>query len=329
MGIVDDVCKTSLVVDEMFDVPTKSYTAMFYGLGSDGTVGANKNSIKIIGEETDNYAQGYFVYDSKKAGAMTVSHLRFGPEAIRSPYLVKKADFLACHNPSFLEKYDMLSHVKPGGTFLLTSLHTADEVWNTLPVEVQQQIIKKKLKFYVIDAINIAEELGWLAINVIMQTAFFKISGVVTPRPPSRRSGFNQEKLRSKGDKVVNMNNAAGRGHEQDLRVNVPSGDQCDAWRMVPTRPSLSRTSRRKAGRGDLLPVSKMPCGGKFRQPTNTKSATLRAYSRLGAGYLHQVRSVSLVCPTRPSASRRIGRSLRMPPRRSRASRPRARTLPE
>jgi pyruvate-ferredoxin/flavodoxin oxidoreductase len=140
VGIVDDVCNTSLEVDESFDVSGGAYTAMFYGLGSDGTVGANKNSIKIIGERTDNYAQGYFVYDSKKAGAVTVSHLRFGQELIRSPYLVSRPDFVACHNPSFLEKYDMLSSIKEGGTFLLTSSHGADEVWEILPVEVQQQI---------------------------------------------------------------------------------------------------------------------------------------------------------------------------------------------
>jgi pyruvate-ferredoxin/flavodoxin oxidoreductase len=211
VGIVDDVCQTSLDVDESFDIPTKSFTAMFYGLGSDGTVGANKNSIKIIGEETDNYAQGYFVYDSKKAGAMTVSHLRFGPEAIRSPYLVSKADFLACHNPSFLEKYDLLSNVKPGGTFLLTSMHSADQVWDTLPAEMQEQIIKKKLKFYVIDAISIAEELGLGSrINVIMQTAFFKISGVINiDTAVNSIKDAIKKSYGKKGEKIIAMNNAA------------------------------------------------------------------------------------------------------------------------
>ena len=129
---------------------------MFYGLGSDGTVGANHNSIRIIGEMTENYAQGYFVYDSKKAGAMTVSHLRFGKEVIRSPYLITKADFVACHNPSFLEKYDMLLNAKEGGTFLLTTIHSKDEVWDTLPKMVQQQIIDKKLNFYAINAISLS-----------------------------------------------------------------------------------------------------------------------------------------------------------------------------
>ena len=140
VGIVDDVTNTSLEVDESFDIPSEGfYSAMFYGLGSDGTVGANRNSIKIIGELTDNYAQAYFVYDSKKAGAVTVSHLRFGDKLIRRPYLVNKADFIACHNPSFLEKYDMLSSAREGAPFLLTSSHGKDEVWDTLPQEVQKR----------------------------------------------------------------------------------------------------------------------------------------------------------------------------------------------
>jgi pyruvate-ferredoxin/flavodoxin oxidoreductase len=276
VGIVDDVCKTSLTVDETFDIPTKSYTAMFYGLGSDGTVGANKNSIKIIGEETGNYAQGYFVYDSKKAGAMTVSHLRFGPEQIRSPYLVKKADFLACHNPSFLEKYDMLSHIKQGGTFLLTSLHGPEDVWGTLPLEVQQQIIKKKLNFYVIDAIKIAEELGLGSrINVIMQTAFFKISGVIdTETAVAAIKTANKKTYGKKGDKIVNMNNdAVDAALSKICKVEVP--DQATSTmhmaKMVPDdAPDFVKdvTAEIMAGRGDDLPVSKMPCDGKF--PTAT-----------------------------------------------------------
>jgi len=276
VGIVDDVCKTSLTVDETFDTPTKSYTAMFYGLGSDGTVGANKNSIKIIGEETPNYAQGYFVYDSKKAGAMTVSHLRFGPEQIRSPYLVQKADFLACHNPSFLEKYDMLSHIKQGGTFLLTSLHGADDIWDTLPLEVQQQIIKKKLKFYVIDAISIAEELGLGSrINVIMQTAFFKISGVIdTETAVAAIKTAIKKTYGKKGDKVVNMNNAAvDESLSKIYEVTVPAQatSTMHMQKMVPDdAPAFVRevTAEIMAGRGDELPVSKMPCDGKF--PTAT-----------------------------------------------------------
>jgi pyruvate-ferredoxin/flavodoxin oxidoreductase len=276
VGINDDVCKTSLTVDETFDVPTKSFTAMFYGLGSDGTVGANKNSIKIIGSETDNFAQGYFVYDSKKAGAMTVSHLRFGPDQIRAPYLVKKADFLACHNPSFVEKYDMLSHVKQGGTFLLTSLHGPEDVWETLPLEVQQTIIKKKLKFYVIDAIKIAQELGLGSrINVIMQTAFFKISGVIDAETAVAAIKTAIKKTYgNKGDKIVNMNNdAVDAALSKINEVQVP--DQATSTmhmhKMVPDdAPDFVRevTGEIMAGRGDDLPVSKMPCDGKF--PTAT-----------------------------------------------------------
>jgi pyruvate-ferredoxin/flavodoxin oxidoreductase len=276
VGIVDDVCQTSLDVDEAFDIPTKSFTAMFYGLGSDGTVGANKNSIKIIGEETDNYAQGYFVYDSKKAGAMTVSHLRFGPEAIRSPYLVSKADFLACHNPSFLEKYDLLGNVKPGGTFLLTSMHSADQVWDTLPAEMQEQIIKKKLKFYVIDAISIAEELGLGSrINVIMQTAFFKISGVINiDTAVNSIKDAIKKSYGKKGEKIIAMNNAAvDAALSKVYEVKVPGQvtSKTHMLKLVPDdAPQFIKdvTGEIMAGRGDQLPVSKMPCDGKF--PTAT-----------------------------------------------------------
>jgi pyruvate-ferredoxin/flavodoxin oxidoreductase len=276
VGIVDDVCQTSLDVDESFDIPTKAFTAMFYGLGSDGTVGANKNSIKIIGEETDNYAQGYFVYDSKKAGAMTVSHLRFGPEAIRSPYLVSKANFLACHNPSFLEKYDLLSNVKPGGTFLLTSMHSADQVWDTLPAEMQEQIIKKKLKFYVIDAISIAEELGLGSrINVIMQTAFFKISGVISiDTAVNSIKDAIKKSYGKKGEKIIAMNNAAvDAALSKVYEVKVPGQvtSKTHMLKLVPDdAPQFVKevTGEIMAGRGDQLPVSKMPCDGKF--PTAT-----------------------------------------------------------
>ena len=307
VGINDDVCKTSLTVDETFDVPTKSFTAMFYGLGSDGTVGANKNSIKIIGSETDNYAQGYFVYDSKKAGAMTVSHLRFGPDQIRAPYLVKKADFLACHNPSFVEKYDMLGHVKPGGTFLLTSLHSPEDVWETLPLEVQQTIIKKKLNFYVIDAIKIAEDLGLGSrINVIMQTAFFKISGVIdSDTAVAAIKTAIKKSYGSKGDKIVNMNNdAVDAALNKIYQVQVP--DQATSTmhmhKMVPDdAPDFVKevTGEIMAGRGDDLPVSKMPCDGKF--PT----ATTRYEKRNIAVHIPawepdvciQCGQCSLVCP--------------------------------
>jgi len=277
VGIIDDVTNTSLEVDESFHVDSEGiYSAMFYGLGSDGTVGANKNSIKIIGEQTDNYAQGYFVYDSKKAGAVTISHLRFGKKLLRRPYLVAKADFVACHNPSFLEKYDMLSNVKEGGTFLLTTMHTKDEAWDTLPKEVQKQIIDKKLKFYVVDAISLAEELGLGArINVIMQTAFFKISNVI---PIDTAVAAIKDAIKKtygkKGEKVVEMNNAAvDKAFEgiNEVRVGDKVTSEIEMPPVVPeTAPDFVQevTAEMMARRGDQLAVSKMPVDGKF--PTGT-----------------------------------------------------------
>jgi pyruvate-ferredoxin/flavodoxin oxidoreductase len=277
VGIVDDVTDTSLEVDSSFEADGRGvFAAMFYGLGSDGTVGANKNSIKIIGAETDNFAQGYFVYDSKKAGAVTISHLRFGENIIRSPYLVTTSDFVACHNTSFLEKYDMLSTVREGGTFLLTTMHDADEAWDTLPQEVQKQIIDKKLKFYIIDAISLAQELGLGArINVIMQTAFFKISGVI---PIDTAVDAIKKAIKKsygkKGEKVVSMNNAAVDGAlERIHQVEVPD-KVTSKIKMPPVVPDDAPdfvkevTAEMMARRGDELPVSKMPADGKF--PTGT-----------------------------------------------------------
>ena len=276
VGITDDVAGTSLEVDKSFDIDTGGvFSAMFYGLGSDGTVGANHNSIRIIGELTDNYAQGYFVYDSKKAGAVTISHLRFGKELIRKPYLITKADFVACHNPSFLEKYDMLSDAKDGGIFLLTSSHSKDEVWDSLPQEVQKQIIDKKLKFYVIDAISLAQELGLGArINVIMQTAFFKISNVIPPEIAIKAiKDAIQKSYGKKGEKIVAMNNAAVDG-ALDRIYEVKVGKVTSRTKMPPPVPADAPdfvkeiTGEIIALRGDKMPVSKMPVDGKF--PTGT-----------------------------------------------------------
>ena len=159
---------------------------VFWGIGADGTVGANKNSIKIIGEETDNFAQGYFYYDSKKSGGVTISHLRFGPKPIRAPYLISQAQFVACHQFTFLERFDILKYSAPGGVFLLNSIYNTEEVWDQLPAETQKQMIDKKLKFYVIDAYEVAQQTGMgNRINTIMQTCFFAISGVF---PASKRS---------------------------------------------------------------------------------------------------------------------------------------------
>ena len=277
VGIVDDVTHTSLDTDESFEISDEGlFSAMFYGLGSDGTVGANRNSIKIIGELTDNYAQAYFVYDSKKAGAVTVSHLRFGKKPIRRPYLVSKADFIACHNTSFLEKYDLLSCAREGATFLLTTSADKDHVWDTLPQEVQKQIIEKKLKFYVIDAIALAQELGLGArINVIMQTAFFKISSIIDLDTAVKAiKDAIQKTYGKKGRKVVDMNNAAVDGALERLyEVPVPN-KVTSSIKMPPVVPDdvpdfvKGVTAEMMALRGDKLPVSKMPADGKF--PTGT-----------------------------------------------------------
>jgi len=275
VGIEDDVTNSSLKVDKTFKVDhgdDAPYCAMFYGLGSDGTVGANKNSIKIIGDLTDNYAQGYFVYDSKKAGSMTVSHLRFGKKPIRSTYLIDQADFLACHNFTFLEKYDMLAHVKPGGTFLLNSLYDAFTVWEKIPLEVQRQLIEKKLRFYVINAVNIAEDLGLGArINTIMQTAFFQISKVIDPALAiDAIKKAIKKTYGAKGERVVKMNlDAVDRALAGIQEVSVP-GKAESRLRIVPPVPGDAPEFVREvigpmiAGKGDELPVSKMPVDGTF-----------------------------------------------------------------
>ncbi|MBU1260536.1 MAG: pyruvate:ferredoxin (flavodoxin) oxidoreductase [Planctomycetes bacterium] len=277
VGINDDVTNSSLTVDDSFIIPQEGlYTAMFFGLGSDGTVGANKNSIKIIGNLTDNYAQGYFVYDSKKAGAKTVSHLRFGKNIIRRPYLIRQADFVACHNPSFVEKYDMLANIKQGGTFLMTSMHSKDEVWDTLPQELQKQIIDKKLKFYCIDAISIAQKLGLGArINTIMQVAFFKISNIIQIEESVEAIKKAIEKsYGKKGQKIVDMNNAAVDAALSEVyEVNVPASVTSKTV-MPPAVPSDAPQFVKEvigeiiADRGDAIPVSKMPADGKFPSAT-------------------------------------------------------------
>ena len=276
VGILDDVTNTSLEYNNSFKIESDCFEAMFYGLGSDGTVGANKNSIKIIGSLTDNYAQGYFVYDSKKAGSITTSHLRFGKSLLRKPYLIGQADFVACHNPSFLEKYDMLKNAKEGATFLLTTHHTSEDAWDSLPVEVQSQIIAKKLKFYVIDAISIAEGLGLGArINVIMQTAFFKISNVIPADDAIKAiKDAIKKSYGKKGDKIVQMNNDAvdaALSKIQEIKVPTEATSKTKMADVVPANaPEFVKevTSVIIAGKGDDLPVSKMPVDGKF--PTAT-----------------------------------------------------------
>ncbi len=276
VGIKDDVTMTSLEPDYSFDLEGDNFRGLFYGLGADGTVGANKNSIKIIGENTDNYAQGYFVYDSKKAGAVTVSHVRFGKKLIRKPYLIGSAQFVACHNFSFLEKYDMLSRLCEGGTFLLNAPFGPDRVWDELPNEVQKQLIEKRASFYVIDAIALARGLGLGArINMIMQTAFFMISEIL-PKDKAVKAIKDAilKTYGSKGEKVVNMNYAAVDGAMGALhKVDYPDKVTSKKY-MPPTVPDNAPdfvrnvTAEIIAGRGEQLPVSALPDDGTY--PTAT-----------------------------------------------------------
>jgi pyruvate-ferredoxin/flavodoxin oxidoreductase len=276
VGINDDVTHTSLAYDPAWHVDSDRIECMFFGLGSDGTVGANKNSIKIIGSDTENNAQGYFVYDSKKAGAVTVSHLRFGPKIIRSPYLCMKADFVACHNFSFLEKYDLLANAKPGAVFLLASPYSKDEVWNHMPDEVERQIIEKKIRFYVIDAIKLAKELGLGArINTIMQTCFFYISGVL---PPAKAVESLKKEIKKaygrKGEDVVQMNYRAVDGTIAGLHpVDVPAKPAGKHHMLAPVPADAPEfvqtvTATLLQQKGDALPVSAMPDDGTW--PTAT-----------------------------------------------------------
>ena len=277
IGIDDDVSHTSIDYDPEFSIePDSVVRGLFYGLGSDGTVGANKNSIKIIGEDTDHYAQGYFVYDSKKAGAVTVSHLRFGPEPIRSSYLITRANFIGCHQWVFLERYDMLAYIVPGGTFLLNSAYGPDDVWDHLPRPVQEQIIEKHLKLYVIDAYKVARESGMGGrINTVMQVCFFAISGVLPKDDAITAIKKSIEKTYgNKGAEIVQMNFAAVDNTLAHLfEVHVPAA--VTSTIEMPPAVSLQAptfvqdvTARMIAGLGDSLPVSALPADGTY--PTGT-----------------------------------------------------------
>ncbi|MCU7816265.1 MAG: pyruvate:ferredoxin (flavodoxin) oxidoreductase [Candidatus Thiodiazotropha sp. (ex Rostrolucina anterorostrata)] len=274
VGIIDDLCKTSLPWDSRFrPAASRGVTAcIFYGLGADGTVSANKNSIKIIGEETENHAQGYFQYDSKKSGAVTVSHLRFGPDPINSTYLIDadEASFVACHQPIFLDRYQMLDKAKPGGVFLLNSSVEPEQVWDSLPGEMQQQMIAKALSFYIIDAYKIAADTGMgRRINTIMQTCFFVISGLLDQR---RAIALIKEAVKKsygrKGARLLDRNYAAIDAtlaglHQVPLSQTVTQ--QTPHKPVVPTSaPAFVQqvTSLIIAGKGDYIPVSLMPTDG-------------------------------------------------------------------
>ncbi|MDD3643508.1 MAG: pyruvate:ferredoxin (flavodoxin) oxidoreductase, partial [Candidatus Krumholzibacteria bacterium] len=277
VGIDDDVSHTSLEYDRDFVIRHAEQTrAVFFGLGSDGTVGANKNSIKIIGEGTDLWAQGYFVYDSRKAGSVTESHLRFGKDEIHSPYLVAKADFVACHQFPFMERIHVLKYATPGGTFLLNSPYPAEETWDKLPREVQQEIIDKKLKFYAIDAYSIAKDLGLGArINTIRQTGFFILGGVLPKDEALKAIKDSIKKTYGKsGEKVVKMNVAAVEKTEENLHeIAVPAKATSDL-RMIPPVPGDAPEfvreviGRQIAREGDSIPVSAFAPDGSF--PTGT-----------------------------------------------------------
>ncbi|MGD0057989.1 MAG: pyruvate:ferredoxin (flavodoxin) oxidoreductase [Verrucomicrobiia bacterium] len=278
VGINDDVTHTSLDFDAGFSTESdRTVRAVFYGLGSDGTVGANKNSIKIIGEDTDNYAQGYFVYDSKKSGSTTVSHLRFGPEPIRSTYLVSRANFVACHQPIFVERYDILKDAIPGGTFLLNTPYGAEEIWGKLPRVYQEHIVAKKLKMHVIDAVKVARESGMGGrINTVMQVCFFAISGVL---PRQEAIDAIKQSIKKtygkKGEEIVQMNlkavdNTLAHLHEVKVPARVDS--------QIELPPPVSKEApefvrnvlgEMIAGCGDQLSVSQLPCDGTFPLATS------------------------------------------------------------
>jgi pyruvate-ferredoxin/flavodoxin oxidoreductase len=278
VGINDDVSHTSLEYDPNFSVESDSTVrCIFWGLGSDGTVGANKNSIKIIGEETPNFAQGYFAYDSKKSGSVTTSYLRFGPQPIHAASLIRQANFLACHQFSFLERYDVLSALNPGGTFLLNSIYKPEEVWDQLPRETQKSILDKKLRFYIIDAYEVAQATGMGGrINTIMQTCFFAISGIL-PREQAideikkaikktygkRGEAVVQKNFEAVDQTLAHLNEVKldGRKVSSKITRRSPVPDAAPEFVRKVLGPMI-------AGEGDSLPVSAMPLDGTFPSGT-------------------------------------------------------------
>ncbi|MBI5881986.1 MAG: pyruvate:ferredoxin (flavodoxin) oxidoreductase, partial [Elusimicrobia bacterium] len=307
-GIIDDVSHTSLDWDRDLDIEADDVNrSVFFGLGADGTVGANKNSIKIIGEETPQNAQGYFVYDSKKSGAMTISHLRFGPKPIRSIYLIKRASFVACHFFPFMEKLDVIGYAAPGAVFLLNAPYAADKVWDTLPYEVQEAIIAKKLKFYSIDAASVAEEAGMgRRINTIMQTCFFAISGVLPREEAIARIKGAIEKTYSKaGQKVIDANFKAvdsALAHMHEVKYPAKPTTQ---RRRPPAVSSLAPdfvkkvTSVMLSNKGDTLPVSAFSVDGTWPLSTSQweKRSIALSVPVWDEKLCIQCNKCSLVCP--------------------------------
>ena len=321
VGIVDDVTHTSIEVDADFDIESdERVRSVFFGLGADGTVGANKNSIKIIGEETENDAQGYFVYDSKKSGAITISHLRFGPGPIRSSYLIRKASFVACHQFGFLEKYDMLEYAVPGGTFLINAPYGKDELWKHLPRKVQEQIVDKKLKVYAIDAYKVAEETGMgNRINSVMQTCFFAISGVLPREEAIAQIKKAIEKTYGKkGAEVVRRNFASVDATLENLHeIPVDRADQQrqDAPDGAGSRAGLREARAGRDHRGQGRPAARLGLPDR-RHVADRHLAVGEARDRprgpgLGREDLHPVQQVRVRLPARgdPREGLRRGRA--------------------
>lgn len=311
IGITDDVSHKSVPVKEQIDSePTDVKRCIFWGLGSDGTVGANKNSIKIIGDNTEMNAQGYFSYDSKKSGGITISHLRFGKSKIQSPYLITRADFIALHNPAYIGRYDVLKEITDGGTFLLNSEWSNEEVFNHLTRDMQETIIKKKIKFYNIDALKISKEVGLgNRISTVMQAAFFIISGILEEEEAIQLIKKSIKKsFEAKGDHIVKMNwDAVDKTKEGLFKVFVPASvteitGSFEPKELIPSHADefakniIENVMRL---RGDEIPVSHMPLDGKV--PTNTSRLEKRGIAPLVPHWLSenciQCNQCSMVCP--------------------------------
>ncbi len=278
IGIQDDLTHLSLDYDEAIEIESPdTFRAIFYGLGSDGTVSANKDSIKIIGEQTDHYAQGYFVYDSKKSGAITVSHLRFGPNPIRSQYLIRHAQFVGCHQPLFLERMDVAEHLAPGGTLLLNTSSPADKVWESLPQETQEQLLQKAGRLFIVDATKVARESGMGGrINTVMQACFFSISGVLPQEAAlaAIRNSIRKTYLK-KGEEIVQKNLAAVENsiahlHEVAIPTHSSPKRQLHTSPLAGAPPFVqSVLGKIMAGQGDRIPVSALPPDGTFPSGTS------------------------------------------------------------
>lgn len=309
IGINDDVTHSSLKVEETLTVePENVVRAIFYGLGSDGTVGANKNSIKIIGNEEGYFAQGYFVYDSKKAGSQTSSHLRFGPEPICSPYLIESANFIACHQFKFVDTVDMLSRAKQGATFLLNSPYGATDVWSEIPQSMQQMLLEKDIKFYVINGDKVAREVGMgRRINTVMQTCFFALSGVMPKEQAIEKiKAAAKKSYAKKGEEIVKRNfaaidNALSNLQQVDLS-NVKVENKITAVKDLFDTPGgfISQvTAEMYRGRGELIPISMLPDDGTY--PTGTSRYEKRSIAQSiplwNAELCVQCGNCSIVCP--------------------------------